>query len=149
MIDGGRQTCVIIIEDWQMQCCGATFKIGDKVKWIAHKYEKPSEVTGRMVEYYYEHHSSEWQELFKAEGVVAEIKALFCRYEERPNPYGDKKGVLRYPIYEKAVDVDFAYGCADDDGRYEDIDGLEFGEYEVVLRDCVIRPAKESEITFS
>jgi len=149
MVDNGEKTCVIAIEDWQMQCCGTTFTVGEKVEWIVHELGKPSEVTGRMVEYYYEQHSSDWQKLFRAVGVVTEIKALYCSYEQRPNEYGNKQGFVRYPIYEKAVDVDTAYGCADSDGWYEDIDGLEFIEYEVTLRDCAIRPAKESEVTFS
>ena len=149
MIDNGTKVCVIAIEDWQIQCCGTSFKVGDKVEWIVHEYGKPSDVTVRMVEYYYEHHSSDWQKLFKAVGIVAEIKALFYSYEERPNQYGNKQGVVRHRVYEKAVDVEFAYGSADDDGWHEDIDGFEFGEYEVTLRDCTIRPARESEVTFS
>ena len=143
------EKCVIAIEDWQIQCCGTTFKLGDKVEWLLQKYDKRSEVTDEMVEYYYEHHSSEWKELFKAIGTVDRIKALYCRYEKRPNEYGNKQGFVNYPIYEKAVDVDVGYGSADDDGWHDDIDGLEFGEYEVTLRDCVIVPARKSEVTFS
>ena len=142
------EKCVIVIEYWQMQCCGTSFKPGDKVEWILHKYGKQSDVTGNMIEYFYEHHSSEWEKLFKAIGTVDKIEALFCRYEKRPNEYGNKTGYVNYPIYEKAIIVDVAYGCADD-GWHDDIGELEFGEYEVTLRDCIIVPAKESEVTFS
>jgi hypothetical protein len=137
----------ICVEDWQIQCCGTTFKVGDRVKWIVHEYGKLSEVTGKVMGYYYEHHSSDWEKLFKAEGVVAEIKALFCSYKERPNPYENKKGTLHYRVFEKAVDVELAYGS--DKGWPEGIDELEFGEYEVTLRDFNVRPAKKSEVTFS
>jgi hypothetical protein len=134
--------CIIAVEDWQMQCCGTPFRVGDSVDWIVHKCGKPSEVTDRMVEYYYEHHSSEWQELFRAEGIVDEIKALFCRLELRPSEYGNHS-LVNYRVYETAIEVESA------DGWDEDVDGLEFGEYEVTLRDCVVRPAQKAEVTFS
>jgi hypothetical protein len=140
--------CVVLIESWQIQCCGASFEIGDKIEWIVRKYRKNSEMTGSMIEYYYENHDSEWEKLFKAIGTVDKINAMFCRYEKRPNERGNKKGFVNYPIYEKSIDVNVAYGSTDD-GWHEDIDGLEFGEYEVTLRDCVIVPAKETEVTFS
>jgi len=135
--------CVIAIDDWQMQCCGTPFKLGDDVEWILHRHGKKSKLTDNMVEFYYEHHSSEWENLFKATGAVDKIEALFCRYEKRPNEHGNKKGFVNYAIYEKALNVDAA------DGWHGDVDGLKFVAYEVTLRDCVIVPAKKTEVTFS
>jgi len=143
------EKCVIVIEDWQMQCCGTSFKLGDRVDWLVAKYGKRSEVTESDIDYYYEHHSSEWEKLFKAKGTVAKIQAMYCRLEARPNEFGNKQGMVNYRIYEKAVEVDTAYGCGDDEGWHDDIDGLEFGEYELTLHNCDIAPAKQSEVTFS
>lgn len=50
--------CVVLYEDWQMQCCGVPFKIGDTVRWIVMKsdsYNPPVDVG--TIDYYYEAHN--------------------------------------------------------------------------------------------
>jgi hypothetical protein len=136
-----KNRCVISIENWQFQCCGTPFHVDEKVDWIVHKWGKQSDLTNNIVEFYYEHHSSEWKELYRATGIAEKIEALFCSYELRPNPHGS--GNVRYAVNEKYIEVKSA------DGWDKNIGNLEFNEYEVTLRDCVIRPAKEEEITFS
>lgn len=32
--------CVVFYEDWQMECCGTKFSIGDTVKWPVIKTEQ-------------------------------------------------------------------------------------------------------------
>jgi len=116
--------CVIAVESWQMQCCGNPFRIGENVEWFVCKYEETSVITGCFLEYIYEAHGSDWQGIFKITGAVAGIKALFCSYEQRPSPY--KNGaVVNYPVYERAIDVEYA------DGWDAAVDGLEFNCYEL------------------
>ena len=133
---------IIYIEDWQIQCCGKPFKIGDTVEWIVHEDGKPSECSDNVIAYYYEHQSSDWEKLFIITGVVDASKALFYYLELRQYP-DKKRGAYYQPIYKMAREVLVA------DGWDEDIKNLEFGGYEVSLRNFVIRSAQELEITFS
>ena len=136
------QRCAIYISDWQMQCCGTPFKIGDAVGWLVCKYEDDwQDKALHGAEYYYEHHSADWNKLYMATGIVDTIIARYCRYESLPNP-NMKQGSIRYPVYQKSV------GITEADGWEADIDGLVFFSYLVELRDCTIRPAKEDEVTF-
>jgi len=134
--------CVVLIDDWQMQCCGVPFKVGEKVEWIVQEWAKTMKDSLVEVDYYYEHHSSEWQKLFKIVGFVDAIKALYYTLELHPNP-DENHGCTHHRVYKKTVDVIEA------DGWDTDIDGFEFGDYKIVLRDFVIRPAEKVEITFS
>jgi hypothetical protein len=78
--------CVVLYEDWQMQCCGVPFKIGDTVKWIVAKLDSNEiPVDVGTINYYYEAHSSNYKELFILFGVVDEIRALYYKYEELPD----------------------------------------------------------------
>lgn len=70
--------CVVFYESWQMECCGIAFSIGDTVKWLVYKTEQintPVDI-GR-IDYCYEAHSSDWQNLFVLEGKVETIKILY------------------------------------------------------------------------
>ena len=134
--------CVIDIEDWQMQCCGDPFKIGDTVEWIIHRLEDYNAPPENGAEYYYEHHSSEWNELFMVIGVVTEIKAQYYKHEKRTPTEKHPQGYIAH-IYKKSVNVNEA------DGWDEDIGKLKFGGYAVALTDFTIRPANKEEVTFS
>ena len=136
------QRCSIYISDWQMQCCGTPFKIGDAVGWLVRVYEDDwQDKALHGAEYYYEHHSADWNKLYMVTGIVDVIKSRYCRYEPRPKP-NLKLGSFLYPVYQKSVSITEA------DGWEADIDGLAFFSYLVELCDCTIRPAKEDEVTF-
>ena len=142
MSEAKKDYCVVSVEDWQMQCCGTPFSVGGEVKWLVHKYEGVSEATGKAVEFYYQNHSDKWQDLFMITGHVDKIYALFCSSEPHPNPPKNQKN-LHHRVYRSHMSIEYA------DGWDKSNEGVDLGEYEVVLRDCIIRPAKESEVTFS
>ncbi|MDR1135395.1 MAG: hypothetical protein LBL49_04350 [Clostridiales Family XIII bacterium] len=139
---GGVQKCIVAIDGWQMQCCGVPFKVGDKVEWIVGKHGLPSKVSSDIVDYYYEHHSSEWRALYKATGRVSKITTLFYSVEPHPDP-NKNQGRTHSWVYKESVDVTEA------DGWDEDIGELKFGGYEVCLHHYTVRPALQREITFS
>ena len=141
-------SCVVTVQLWQLLCCGKTFSIGDKVEWIIKKTNHLSEVTGKNIEYYYDHHNPNGDELYKINGMVSKIKAIYYKSKDILKDVNDKEGATFFAVYEKAEEVDTAYGCGDDDW-YEDIDGLECYCYEVTLSNYSIQKAKKPEIAFS
>jgi hypothetical protein len=134
--------CTILIDDWQMQCCGEPFSVGDTVSWLAARWdgEPLTYMDAGKIDYYYEHHSEDYKKLFKVTGKVAKIQALYCTLA--PDP-ADPSGVTKIKIQGTAFPV---LNMAD--GYEEDIDGQEFDAYLVRLEDIKIMPAKQSEVTF-
>ncbi len=54
-----------------MECCGKAFSIGDTVKWLVCKTEQiNTPVDTGEINYCYEAHSSDWQNIFVLEGKV-------------------------------------------------------------------------------
>ena len=88
------------------------------------------------IDYSYEHHSSEWQKLFKITGKVKQIKTLYCK---RAN--GQKANDRKITSY-KTYMVEKADVWDENIGEYK------FSGYIVVLEDVSIASAKESEVTF-
>ena len=127
---------MVFYEDWQMQCCGIPFKIGDRIKWlveIGHCLNSPVDI-GKL-DYIYEEHSHKWTELLVLEGKVCRIQALYQRYEyvEPGSPFMEPKdGFL--------VEVTQA------DGWDGSINGNKFSGYMVTIGDHTIRPALEEEV---
>ena len=120
----------IWIEDWQMQCCGTPFKIGDTVKWTILKweFEKPTVDVGK-VDYYYENHAESNDNLFEIEGVVTQILAIHFVYEL------DTKTKVNIPISGITIPVNEA-----NDGWEENvIDEMEFAAYFVKLENVSIK----------
>lgn len=130
--------CVVLYEDWQMQCCGEPFKIGDTVKWIVSKTDSNEiPVDVGIINYYYETHSSDYKELFILCGIVDKIRALYYKYEELPN------SKINIPVDGLTLNIDSA------DGGDEPLEKLDFSAYIVSLNNINIRPAEESEVTFN
>ncbi|MDO4897229.1 MAG: hypothetical protein Q3971_07685 [Moraxella sp.] len=75
----------VYYENWQMDCCGESFKIGDTVQWDCVKSNDDFLI---QADYYYEAHDDSDVVIM---GKVAEIYGIECQYEKREN------GVL-YPI---------------------------------------------------
>lgn len=131
--------CIVLFEDWQMQCCGTPFKVGDTVRWLVLKwFNKNIPVNVGTIDYYYEAHDSNYKTLFMLNGVVSDIRALHYKYEESSNNPN-----VKVPVSGLTVNVDSA------DGWDEPIEGLPFSEYIVKLEDVNIRDAKKSEVTFN
>ncbi|MEV5544296.1 DUF6578 domain-containing protein [Saccharopolyspora shandongensis] len=89
------------VDDWQMQCCGTAFRIGDKVAWTLDAKDRTDEITelvgqdiGAPVTHVEEHHGGLPEDAPTTRGVVTAIQAVFCRSEPRPD--GEKN--MRYPV---------------------------------------------------
>ena len=130
--------CIVFYESWQMECCGKAFSIGDTVKWLVYKTEQintPVDI-GR-INYYYEAHSSDWQNLFVLEAKVETIKVLYHKYKPTvSNPR------LLVPVNGELVEAERAEGF---DKKLND---MEASGYVVGLNEYAIRPAKREEVTF-
>ena len=130
--------CVVFYESWQMECCGKAFSIDDTVKWLVYKTEQintPVDI-GR-IDYCYEAHSSNWQNLFVFEGKVETIRILYEQYKPTPNDLR-----LLVPVNGELVEAKRAEGF---DKKLND---MEASGYVVVLNEYAIRPAKREEVTF-
>jgi hypothetical protein len=128
---GKKEKCMVLIESWQIQCCGEPFKIGDNIKWSVTKWMKDLEAPLTDIDYCYENHGGNGKPLFELTGLVKKIKALYYKHETRIDPKNNCE--IGYRIYEKTVEIVAA------DGWEKDIDGLKFGDYVVVLQDYSIR----------
>ncbi len=130
--------CVVFYETWQMECCGTEFYIGDNVKWLVYKSEHiNSPIDIGQIDYCYEAHSSEWENLFVLEGRVEKINILYHKYEpSKNNPR------LLVPVGGQLVESEGA------EGFEEKYNNLEASGYMVVLDEYVVRPAKKEEVIF-
>lgn len=73
---------MVFYESWQMECCGIAFSLGDTVKWLVRKAEQvTASVDIGRIDYCYEAHSGNWENLFVLEGKVQAIKILYQRYK--------------------------------------------------------------------
>lgn len=117
--------CVVLYDDWQMQCCGTPFRIGDAVTWVAKIWTSGTlPIDVGTIDYYYEAHSSDYKNLFSISGTITEIQALHLQYEKTP----DSPQVL-VPVGGFLVNVLHA------DGNDAPVNGLPFGGYIVRLED--------------
>lgn len=78
------------VYDWQMQCCGTAFRIGDEVSWTLAPENRTEELTelvgqdiGAPVTHAEEHHGGLPEDAPTTRGVVTTIHAVFCRSEPR------------------------------------------------------------------
>lgn len=118
---------VVLYEDWQMQCCGVPFAVGDSVCWPVLPYNwEPLVDLGVKIEWYYEAHASDTDELKSLSGTVTAIRAVYYTYE----PVDGNPRMLR-PVSGISVPVERAAGWepARPDGQ--------FGAYLVWLKDVL------------
>ena len=71
-------TCNIFYEDWQIQCCGEPFKIGERVHWTGESDE--NDIKDFHVHFIEDHHANH---SLNIEGTVTRIVAVTS--EEEPN----------------------------------------------------------------
>ena len=70
--------CTIFYEDWQIQCCGSPFKIGEMVHWTGETYD--SNIKEFHIDFAEDHHM---HYSLNIEGIVKRILAVTS--EEEPN----------------------------------------------------------------
>lgn len=129
---------VVFYESWQMECCGTPFTIGDTIKWLAYEAEcLNTPVDIGKIDYCYEAHSSEWNNLFVIEGKVEEIKILYQKYLPSEN-----NTQLLVPADGRLVKTQSAKGFE------KEMDDMEASGYIVLLGEYFVRPAEKEEVTF-
>jgi len=125
-----------------MQCCGEPFKIDDIINWLAVKWNKNDwscDIDVGPIDYYYEHHSSEWKKLFKITGKVKQIQTLYRKFEPDPK---DPTGRSRIRTSWKSHLAESADGWDENIGEYR------LNGYVVILENVKIAPANKTEVTF-
>ncbi len=132
--------CTVFYESWQMECCGTAFSIGDKVKWLVYQTEPGQILTPvdlGMIEYCYEAHDTNWENLLVLEGKGKTIKILYETFA----PSADNPRRL-ISVGGKLFDSKRA------EGFEKKIDPMEPTGYVVELNECFIRHSKQEEVTF-
>jgi hypothetical protein len=119
------------VDNWQMQCCGDPFAVGDEVSWklqdrdsewleaiigadLAHGIDKAEE-----------HHEGEGEETTVTVGIVGSIHAVHCRYA--PLPGAPENHLFPVPGSGTVTMIRAA------DGWTADHDDLKFAGYVVQL----------------
>lgn len=137
MDENKLKPCVVLYQDWQMDCCGTPFRPGDRVEWpvvvwnsqpVDNNTFDPVSIVG-PIDYLYEAHGCESDTLFTLTGTVDRLEGLYCEYitvGQRPKVLVPVSGILR--------EMDVAKGFE------EPVDGLEFSDYIVHLKDWTITP---------
>ena len=71
------------VDDWQMQCCGTPFAIGDRVDWIVVPwgFERPPVAGLPPLDYYYEAHGGQDSPELRIKGVVTKLKNVYQVFE--------------------------------------------------------------------
>ncbi|TAL43391.1 MAG: hypothetical protein EPN91_06545 [Salinibacterium sp.] len=86
-------TTRVFYEEWQMQCCGTPFSVGDSVSWTAipagsHFVEDFGSIEGADIAWYEEHHQEPGTQVERVGGMVVSIRAI--RQEFGPLSPDDK-----------------------------------------------------------
>ncbi len=132
-----ENTCTVLYEGWQMECCGTPFCIGDTVLWpITNRKDGKVIGSDMFIPYYYEAHSSDYQNISMLQGIVTQIDVLYQTYELAID------GKYYTPVSGFTRPAEKANG--------DDIENHDppFHSYIVQLKNISIRPAEQSEITF-
>lgn len=130
--------CIAFYDSWQMECCGTPFSTGDTVKWLVYQTEQiNSPVDVGEINYCYEAHSSDWQNLLVLEGKVEQIKILYEKYA----PSAEDSRLL-VPVSGETVEADRVKGFE------KKIHDMEPSGYIVTLNEYTIRPAVQEEVTY-
>lgn len=133
--------CRVLYDDWQMQCCGDPFSVGDCVEWLVcpPNVLKTSVDVGN-IDYWYEAHDSS-ATLFRLKGRVVKILGL---YESFVPSYKLPNGIQTFEgvdgVLRELISVDprseflhsaVGWGRRDDD--------REISAYIVELENCSVK----------
>ena len=130
--------CSVIIDTWQIQCCGERFKVGEKVKWCVEYFGKSLDSYPYIgsVDYYYENHPTKTNGYYTFTGIVASIEVLYVHLI--PDPVDVKMLIALPDTYSKPV-REAAVRVKNDNEH-------SFDGYIVHFDDYQIRPEDEDEI---
>jgi len=114
----------IWVADWEMQCCGKPFKVGDCVKWEITKCEDDFLPFGSTckIDYRYEGHD-QGEHLYEISGIVTKIQLVHTLYEQ------DSEDEQMY----RPVSYKISNFNGEADGWEKDIDKFLFRAYLVQL----------------
>lgn len=130
--------CIVFYESWQLECCGQGFSNGDRIRWLVCQAQAADSSAGMgKVDYFYEAHTSHWEELWVLEGKVERIQILYQRYQKVENSL-----YLLVPVGGELIETDCARGFD------KELGDLKPSGYRVALSECTIRPAKREEVNF-
>lgn len=125
--------CTIYYESWQIQCCGESFCVGDKIEWTCHMPYEFKNAHGIPLDFEEDHHDSATHTIT---GTVTKIIA-----ERSEFPKGK-----RVVWYEKAKTIQEMLSSADGhESKRSDNDEFEytFWGYIVTLKDVTVKPISE------
>ncbi len=130
--------CVVLYEDWQFECCGENFEVGNNIKWLVTNVENINiPIKTDKIDYYYEAHSSDYKKIFVLEGTIKQIKVLYEKYKT-----SDNNPRLLIPFDGALYDV---FSCKE---KMNEKNDMKFSSYLVYIENYSIRPSLESEVTF-
>jgi hypothetical protein len=119
--------CTVVVDDWEMKCCGSPFKVGDTVKWYVSKWENYEKLLVDVgnIDFRYNDHMKDSDIVFEIEGNVVNIFAIHYAYTSK-HELEQYRGVA-IPISGILVKIEKSYGWDENADRWEDegIDGWE------------------------
>ena len=131
----------IFYDLWEMECCGAPFKIGEGVDWLVRNIDEIKDtIEVDNLDYIYDAHNDDWENIYKLKGIVKTINIYYEKFEIK-NVEG-RNMLVPIPKTSKLVNTNSS------DDYEEDMDGLKASAYVVELEDVTIRPATEKEVTY-
>lgn len=109
---------VVWYADWQMECCGEPFELGDRVTWTVEEADDREWLPAALgpdhaatVTHLEEHHAQDESRLLTLTGFVTKITGAWCAYG--PRHVGDDASYPT-PGTERFVDL---YGSHDLEGQ--------------------------------
>jgi len=120
----------VLIQVWEMQCCGTPFKVGDTVEWTVSKCEDENKnflAEAGNIDFHYDNHFYSSEKILKIKGTVTNIRAIYYTYK----PISENSKVL-IPVSGISVEVESA------DGWDENIGDNEITSYYVCLENVKI-----------
>lgn len=128
--------CTVLYEGWQMECCGQPFSIGDVVKWDVFAFNKTLNDVTQTIEYIYDAHYETSDGLLTLQGTVYQINAIYTKYKSSTdNPQ------FLIPVSSLLKSIVKA------DGDEEEMNGMTFNSYIVVLGDVSIKEVANKQHT--
>lgn len=134
--------CRVLYDDWQLQCCGDPFAIGDCVEWLVCLPTNPkTSVDIGRIDYCYEAHDSA-ATLFRLKGRVVKIQGLYEKFvpsHKLPNGvqmFEGVDGVLR-ELISVSPRSEFLHSAGGWERRDDD---HEISAYIIELENCSVKP---------
>lgn len=76
------ETCKVLYDVWEMQCCGEPFKVGSRIEWLGAKItDKYLPDYKDMVDYHHQRHYC-YELMSEIKGVVKSITVHYCTFKE-------------------------------------------------------------------